>query len=232
MQIHITDFVEGARQATGLAVIIDVFRAFSVACYVAAGQSERIIPVEDVEQARALQAQYPNSILIGEREGRRIPGFGYGNSPTEIEGVEFSGRTVIHTTTNGTRGLVNATAADEVITGSFVNAQAIVAYIRQRQPHSVSLVAMGTRSNYSAEEDRACATYLRDLLEGHQPDFAAIKAKLRHSQTGQKFFDPAIDWAHEGDFELCLSLNRFDFVLKTEPLTDGLLSLRKLAVEA
>ena len=126
MDIHITNFVEGAQQATGLAVIIDVFRAFSVACYVAARQPERIIPVEDVEQARALQGHYGDALLIGEREGRRVPGFGYGNSPTEIVGVDFSGRTVIHTTSNGTRGLVNATAADEVITGSFVNAQAIV----------------------------------------------------------------------------------------------------------
>ncbi len=229
--IQILEFVEGAQQATGLTVIIDVFRAFSVACYAAANGAGRIIPVGDIEQVWELQKQFPEAITIGEREGRRIPGFGYGNSPAEIDSVDFNGRTIIHTTMNGTRGLVNATLADEIITGSFVNAQAIVTYIRQRQPDTVSLVAMGTRSQYSAEEDYTCAVYLQDLLEGRQPDFEVIRATLRHSETGQKFFDPQIDWAHERDFELCLSLNKFDFILQAQPFKDSWLSLRQIMIE-
>ena len=58
--------------------------------------------------------------------------------------IDFSGKTVIHTTSAGTQGLVNAVQADEVITGSFVNAEAIVSYIRRQAPAMVSLVSMGT----------------------------------------------------------------------------------------
>jgi 2-phosphosulfolactate phosphatase len=63
-----------------LTVIIDVFRAFSVTYYVYANGIERIIPVAEVEQARQIKAWHPDYALIGERNGRRLPGFDYGNS--------------------------------------------------------------------------------------------------------------------------------------------------------
>lgn len=226
--IHLLDFVEGARQATGLTVVIDVFRAFSVACYAAANRAERLIPVESLAAARRLAEQHPRSVLIGEREGRKVPGFAYNNSPAEIETVDFRGRTIIHTTTNGTRGLVNAPSAAEVITGSFVNAGAIIAYLRQRQPEVVSLVAMGSSPGYFAEEDTACVLYLQAALTGQPLDFATIKRLLRYSYTGRKFFDPAEEWANEQDFDLCLALDRFDFVLRRQINDDGQLSLQKI----
>ena len=43
MKVEILEFVEGARHAQGVTVIIDVFRAFSVACYVADAGAARII---------------------------------------------------------------------------------------------------------------------------------------------------------------------------------------------
>lgn len=227
--IQILNFVEGARQATGLTVVIDVFRAFSTACYLFDQGARTIIPVGDIESARRLQEQNGEFILIGERGGKKVAGFSYGNSPAEIEGANFAGRTIVHTTTNGTQGLVNTNSADEVITGSFVNAEAVVRYVQARQPETVSLVAMGRGSGRLAEEDTACAEYLRARLSGQQPDFAPIKRDLRTSHTGRKFFDPSVAWALEGDFELCLALDSFDFVLQARPYQNGLLSLRKIA---
>ena len=230
--IRLLDFVEGARQATGLTVIIDVFRAFSTACYLFDQGAKTVIPVGRRETARALQQQHPDYILIGERGGQKIPGFSYGNSPAEIDGVTFEGKTVVHTTTNGTQGLINAQAAAEVITGSFVNAGAVVAYIQAKQPDIVSLVAMGMGAGRPAEEDTACAHYLKaQLTNGHTPDFEAIKDDLRTSHTGLKFFDPGVTWANERDFDLCLTLDKFNFVLQTQPYQNGLLSLRKIEVE-
>ncbi|MCB9077571.1 MAG: 2-phosphosulfolactate phosphatase [Anaerolineaceae bacterium] len=230
--IQLLDFVEGARQATGLTVVIDVFRAFSTACYLFDQGAKTVIPVGRRETARALQQQHPDYILIGERGGQKIPGFSYGNSPAEIDGVPFAGKTVVHTTTNGTQGLINAQAAAEVITGSFVNAGAIVAYIKAKEPDMVSLVAMGTGPGRPAEEDTACAHYLKTrLTNGQGPDFEAVKTNLRTSHTGLKFFDPRVEWADQRDFDLCLTLNKFNFVLLTQPYQNGLLSLRKIEVE-
>ena len=129
MQIDILDLIEGAKQARGLTVIIDVFRAFSTACYVVRNGASEIIPVGDVELAYQLKEENSDCVLMGERKGKILPGFDYGNSPTEIEAIDFSGKTIIQTTSAGTQGFANAKEADELISGSFVNAGAIVSYI-------------------------------------------------------------------------------------------------------
>lgn len=224
--------IEGARQARGLAVIIDVFRAFSVTCYAFANGAERIISVADVEQARTLRQQHPEFMLVGERKGDKPPDFDCGNSPAEMEALDLNGKTIIHTTTNGTQGPSNATEAQEVITGSFVNAAAIVAYIKARKPDLVSLVAMGSSFGAPAEEDTLCAEYLRASLAGNLPDFAAIKEQLRHSDSAKIFFAPDLAWAPERDFELCLSLNKFDFVLRAQAYQDDLLAWRKIPLDS
>lgn len=225
MPITIHHFISGARSATGLAVIIDVFRAFSTACYVFANGSERIIPVGELGEAYRLKKENPHFVLIGERNGKKQPGFDYGNSPTEIEGVDFSGKTVVQTTSAGTQGLVNATSADEIITGSFVNAGAIVEYIRRKQPRTVSLVAMGKNGSETALEDNLCAEYLKKALEGQPSDFGDIYHELLQGGAGRDFFDPAKDWMPQTDFELCLKLNRFDFILRVEKVAQGLVHL-------
>src|SRR5690606_34278459 len=91
MRIEVLDFVAGARAARGVAVIIDVFRAFSVACYAAAGGAARIIPVADAGEALALRRAHPDWLAAGERHARRLPGFDFGNSPTEITQADLRG---------------------------------------------------------------------------------------------------------------------------------------------
>ena len=117
----------------------------------------RIIATAEVAEAFLLKKKYKNSVLVGERDEKKIQGFDFGNSPTEIIKADLSGKTVIHTTTAGTQGLINAVQADVVLTGSFVNAGAIVKYIKSVNPEHVSLVAMGYRAINSAEEDLLCA---------------------------------------------------------------------------
>ena len=119
MHIEILDLIEGAKQARGLTVIIDVFRAFSTACYVVRNGAREIIPVGDVQIAYRLKEENSDCVLMGERQGEKLPGFDYGNSPTEIEDVDFSGKTVIQTTSAGTQGFANAMDADELVSGSF-----------------------------------------------------------------------------------------------------------------
>ena len=108
----------------GFTVVVDVLRAFSVSYYIAANSPARYIAVDDVDRAFALREENPGSVLVGERQGITVPGFDYGNSPTEIIDQDFSGRTVIHTTTAGTKGLLAQKDGNEVVVGSFVNAGA------------------------------------------------------------------------------------------------------------
>ena len=228
MQIDILHLLEGARQAQGLAVIIDVFRAFSTACYVVRNGAVQIIPVGDVDLAYKLKEENPDHVLMGERKGKMLPGFDYGNSPAHIETVDFAGKTVIQTTSAGTQGFANAKDADELISGSFVNAEAIVAYIRKKAPAIVSLVCMGTWAVKPSDEDTLCAEYIKDRLNNRKLDKKEIYHRLRDSKTARIFFDPDVTWAPEADFDLCLNIGLCDFVLKAEAIENDLLALRPI----
>jgi 2-phosphosulfolactate phosphatase len=228
MHIDILDLIEGAKQARGLTVIIDVFRAFSTACYVVRNGAEEIIPVGDVELAYNLKEKNPDYVLMGERQGKMLPGFDFGNSPTDIQAVDFSGKTVIQTTSAGTQGFANAKDADELITGSFVNAEAIATYIRKKSPAQVSLVCMGTWAVKPNDEDTLCAEYIAGRLNNQKLDKKAIYRRLRDSKTARIFFNPEVTWAPQTDFDLCLDIGLCDFVLKAERMPDELLVLKPI----
>ncbi len=227
MKIKILEFVEGAVRARGLTVIIDVFRAFSVACYVFDAGADRLVATSDPQDAIQLRLQYKNSVLVGEREEKKIPGFDFGNSPTEIIKADLCGKTVIHTTTAGTNGLVNAVNADTVITGSFVNATAVIEYIRAVKPEQVTLVAMGYRAEISAEEDLLCAEMIAAGLQNKDRHFDKRISELRNS-SGKRFFNPAnLDFSPPTDFFLCTMTGKFNFILKAVRRQDGNIDLMK-----
>ena len=123
-----------------LTVIIDVFRAFSVECYLMSFGAAAVYAVGSIDEARALSAALPGSVTVGERRGVRLPGFDFGNSPSQILPEAVKDRPVVHTTSAGTQGLVNAQGASEILTGSLVNASAIARYIEKTDPEEVSQI--------------------------------------------------------------------------------------------
>ena len=228
MKVEILEFVEGARAAKGVAVIIDVFRAFSTACFAYDSDAVRVIATGEVEKAFELRKIYRHSVLAGERDEKRIEGFDFGNSPTEIIKADLQGMTVILTTTAGTNGLVNAAKADMVIAGSIVNAGSVAKYIKAIDPPVVSLVAMGYRATLSADEDLLCAEMIRSALLGEEKDFTPRINALREG-PGKRFFDPAnIDFSPPTDYFLCTIKDRFNYILKAEPRLDGNIDLVKI----
>jgi 2-phosphosulfolactate phosphatase len=229
MTVEILQLLEGARKAQGLTVIIDVFRAFSTACYAYGGNIQRIYPVGDLEKAYQFKQQNPDYILVGERNEQKPEGFDFGNSPSQLMTGNLSGKTMIHTTSSGTQGIANATRADEILTGSFVNARAIINYVHKQNPAKVSLVCMGYSCQYPTDEDTLLAVYIKNELEGIPNNFAAMVEQIRKGD-GARFFAPEKqEWAPVADFDLCLSLNRFNFVLKVEQENE-LNYLRKIDV--
>ena len=215
MEVQILHLLEGARQAKGLTVIIDVFRAFTVEAYLMRNHAKKIIPVGDVQTAFDYRAKHPDAILCGERKGIIIDGFDYGNSPSQVEHVDLTGKTVIHTTSAGTQGIVNASGADEIIGGSLVAAKAIARYIRSRDPEYVSLVCMGLAGQRQTDEDELCGLYIKSLLEDAPlQDLPQRIEQLRYTE-GAKFFDPAQQAVFpERDFYLSTQVDSCDFVLR------------------
>ncbi len=225
MEIIRLSLIGGAKQARGLAVIIDVFRAFSTAAYAFDRGAQEVILVGEVAQAFELKKKFPDALLAGEVGGRYIQGFDFGNSPSIIAQSDLRGKRLIQRTSAGTQGVVNAMGADEVVLGSLVCARAIVEHILQKNPAIVSLVAMGYAAEEKAEEDEACAELLAARLRGDEIDENALIDRIRQSRAVQRFLGDTPDLPR-ADVDYCLALDRFHFVM---PVTraDGLLVARR-----
>jgi len=117
MEISIHSLLEGATRATGTVAIIDVCRAFTTAAVALANGASRIVVVRSVEEALMLRDAGIGQICIGEIGGRAPDGFDFGNSPFEILGVDFGGRTIIQRTSAGTQGIRHRKPLQESATG-------------------------------------------------------------------------------------------------------------------
>ena len=227
MKIQILELIEGAKKARGLTVIIDVLRAFSLECYLYDYGAALVRPVGSIEEAFALRDRHPGSLLIGERQGKMCEGFDFGNTPGGIRPEDVAGKLIFHTTSAGTQGIINAKGAEEIITGSLVNAAAVAAYIQQKQPEEVSLVCMGNQGVRRASEDVLCAEYIRSiLLENPLPDLVERIQGLPTHGAEHFFNSETQDIFPEEDFWLCMKANRFPFVLRVERDEEGFRSVR------
>ncbi len=206
MNVRIARGVAGARGATGHAVIVDVFRAFTTAAFCVAAGAREIVLVADHEQALALKRSDPSLFLTGEIGGKPIAGFDVGNSPSVIEHLDLGGRRVVQRTSSGTQGVVAASAAKDIALGSFVVAGATARYLASVAAE-VTIVAMGPSEGDDSDEDLLCATYLAGLLRGEHPSMPVVPLLADVAPEGW----PA--WFPRRDAELALDLDRFDFAL-------------------
>lgn len=230
MNIKILQLLEGANQATGITVIIDVFRAFSVESYLFGAGAEKIIPIDDLSLAYSYKKEIPDALLVGERHGKICEGFDFGNSPSQLKGAVLTGKTVIHTTSAGTQGLFGAKNAHTVLAAGLVNAAATAEYIRRSGYTEVSLVCMGLEALCPTEEDTLCAVYIKSLLENKPIDIKAEAEKLRYT-SGAKFFDPEQNEVFpKDDFFMCTKADLFPFALRLEREENGISYMRKVLV--
>lgn len=214
-RIMVTAFSDAAAGATGVAVIIDVFRAFTTAAVALANGAERIVMVGDLDEALALRDSGLGRYCLGERRGVRPERFDFGNSPAEIAGRRFDGETLIQTTSNGTRGILAAGRAQRVYAGALVTAEATVRAIRQGAESDVALVAMGEKDWVRTEEDDLCALYIRARLLGRAPDREALR---RLVETMSSRSDTAT--LSREDMDACLDLDAFDFAVRVRTIDD------------
>ncbi len=214
IDVRRTSGLAGAGGATGVAVVIDVFRAFTTAAFCIAAGAREIVLVKDPEEALAMKARDLSLFLTGEVGGRPIEGFDVGNSPSKIVAMDLAGRRVVQRTSGGTQCVVAAaSSARDVVLGSLVIASATGRYVASRGGE-ITLVASGE------EEDAECAAHLEALLLGRPTDPAAMLRRIWQNE------DPNWpDWFPRRDAELACELDRFDFALPVHR-EDGLLIAR------
>jgi 2-phosphosulfolactate phosphatase len=169
-------------------VVFDVLRATSTFVTALRNGANAVIPAAEISEALAIREKQPEVLLGGERDGVKIRAaqsggtdFDLGNSPREFTPEIVRGRTIVSTTTNGTRALRACAGAQTVLAGSFLNLGATAEFIKKLQPARVLLVCAGTHEN-AALEDALAAGALCELLAGEISDAAEI-ARCAHAQA-------------------------------------------------
>ena len=229
MEIRMGSLVRDAREATGTAIIIDVFRAFTTAAIAFDRGATQITLVAEADDALQLHHSGVGDLLMGEVDGKRPEGFDFGNSPFEISQADVAGKSLVQSTRAGTVGVAAAENADTIYLGSFVVAQATADSIRSQQPETVSIIAMGDQGRMRSDEDEQCGIYLRNIMEGRRPEFDAVRSLTMTGGATQKFFDPDKPQFHPEDVDLALQVDRYAFAMRITR-EDGLLVARKEAL--
>lgn len=165
-------------------VVFDILRATSTFVTALQHGAAAIIPVSEISEAVALRRQQPDFLLAGERDGVKIRAaqsggvdFDLGNSPREFTPATVRGRTIVSTTTNGTRALRAGTGARAVLAGSFLNLTATARYLQQLAPAEIRLVCAGTGEGV-ALEDVLAAGALAEQLPGTHADAVLIARQM------------------------------------------------------
>lgn len=146
-------------------IVIDVLRATSTMLTALTNGCRDITPVETVIQAKQLQET--GVLLGGERNCKKIPGFDFGNSPLEYTESQVIGKSLVITTTNGTRAIQKAGKASRILIGSLLNARACAERVVSTSGEAVILCS-GTNDAF-ALEDGLCAGLIAQELIDHMP---------------------------------------------------------------
>ncbi|WP_166824684.1 2-phosphosulfolactate phosphatase [Thalassoroseus pseudoceratinae] len=141
-----------------VAIMVDLLRASTTMTTALAAGAETIVPCESVDHAREVAAKLSSEtavILGGERKGVKIEGFDFGNSPSDYTAKNVSGKTIVFTTTNGTKALAKSKSADRIVVGSFVNLAAVSLFAVD-SGRSIQIACAGTDGQVT-REDVLCA---------------------------------------------------------------------------
>jgi 2-phosphosulfolactate phosphatase len=209
-------------------VVVDILRATTTIVHALAAGAKEVIPLLDVAEAREKAQLLPNAVLGGERGGKRIEGFQLGNSPVEYTAAAVRGRSVVFTTTNGTRAMQLCRQANRVFMGSF-NALAALSQAVQ-SANELDILCAGTDGEITREDVLFAGALVASLPSHYQRnDSAALAADawqtvlhnrapsnlatyLAASQGGRNLIE--IGQAH--DIPIAAEIDRFNLVAELD----------------
>jgi 2-phosphosulfolactate phosphatase len=234
LHVHLLPSLVAPEDLAGRAVVvIDVLRATTTIVHALASGATTVVPCLEIEDARREASRRGGAALLGgERGGRAIEGFDLGNSPEEYSPARVAGKTIVMTTTNGTRAMLRCRQARRVLIGAFVNFSAICEALRDET--DVDLLCAGTDNQVTREDVLFAGAVVDDLVQtmaaagaaggalelndqglialdawrAAREDMrqsAALVDRLRTSRGGRTL----IDIGHERDIDIAADIDRF-----------------------
>ncbi len=208
MEIRHEVGVDGARAATGTVIVVDVLRSFTLSAYALAGGARECLLVRTVGEALELAASIPAAIVSAEENTRPVPGIAISNSPTQINGQDLRGRTLVQRSSAGTQAVCAIEHASSIYAASLVVARATAQACLLRRPSTVTLVASA-----DFPEDHACCSYIESFLRDEPPDLAKLLHPLFSSRRYREFASNTWPGFPKTDLDLSLQSDRFEFAM-------------------
>jgi len=203
-------------------VIIDVFRATSTIAAALYNGAKSVVPVATVEECIELGRSTENSITAGERNGRVVEGLEYGNSPSEYSRDFVAGKTLVLTTTNGTRLLHMVKGASAIITGSFLNLSAVCDFL-VKSNKNVLLGCAAWKDRYNLEDSLFAGAVVSKIADKFNINCdSAIACKTLHNNLqgeapieflrGSSHYRRLSAYGLESDMEYCATVDKHPVV--------------------
>ncbi|MNK30626.1 putative 2-phosphosulfolactate phosphatase [compost metagenome] len=210
---------------SSIVVVIDILRATSSITYGIENGAEAIIPVMNVEDC--LNYGDKGYLLAAERNGEVVAGYDFGNSPFSYTAEKVAGKTIVLTTTNGTKAMHLAQErAHQVIVGSFLNLTSVCDYLK-KENKDVLLLCAGWKDNFNLEDTLFAGAVVgqlqKDFSVGDDSSVAALdmyqlaKGNLREYLKKSSHSHRLIKLNIEEDVQFCLKVD----VCKTIPVLEG-----------
>lgn len=209
-------------------IVIDVFRAFTTACYVLARSPKHYMLDNKSKVITRLASIYPNSLLIGKPEKNSYLTYDIPNSPTRTKEVDITHKTVLHRTEAGAKGILQALKhpSNIVFAASFVNADATANYLKRLKINNINILPMGHEATTPSLEDDICAKYIQSCLRNEKMHLASFLPAILEGAGRYFFGDDQWQYPRE-DFALCLSVKRFNFAIQAMAQEDHAVLMRR-----
>lgn len=164
-----------------LTVVIDAVRATTSIIAALANGAKSVIPVQTLREAMHLRKEYPGYLLAGERNGVKPMGFDLDNSPLSLSKEKVEGKSLVMSTTNGTKALVQSRESKLVMLGAFLNASAVAKKsleIASKTQVGISFVLAGQKNSFALEDFICAGAIIRNFGNSQELSDKALGALL------------------------------------------------------
>jgi 2-phosphosulfolactate phosphatase len=213
-----------AHLETGAVVVVDVLRAFSTAAYAFGAGARHIYLVGTVDEALAFKAARPGTLAMGEDRGRRVAGFDFANSPTEVAQADLRDRVIVHRTSAGTQGVVAAIHARRLWCAALANASATAMAVRTSGVGAPTYVITGWGGSASGSgvDDLATAELIERVRRGEPARAAETARFVAASEEAARTLAIGAGHVHPEDVQRAIAVDAFDFSMEVVRTAIGL----------
>ena len=220
MRVSIEHGIVGAKLAVSRGdaiIIVDTIRASTTYVNAIGSDAESIVPCSSQEHLAVKSLDYKDALKSGERFCKKIEGYDLGSSPEEMSNADLKGRTILSSTTNGSKMVVASSGSFLVVMGSFCNATSVVNFFSDKSCN-ISIICSG-RLGEQVIEDDICAEYIKHKFETPNEAFRLSDEEIVVECSKSPSYEMLKSAGLESDFNFCMDIDSHTLVPVLD--TDG-----------